>query len=266
MSGLRLKRSCPQFAGRRMKPPIDRHRSALTGRPGREVGYARPPEHGRFRKGQSGNPKGRPKGARNKHPSMSGGTLEAIILDELYRPVKVRDGERNMTVPIVQAIVRSLAVNAVKGHIRAQRLVTDLATAVEKAISYRNDEWLHAAIAYKFEAEWELERRERLGITGPEIIPHPDQFIIDFDENTARIVGPMTKAEKVIHDGWIDVLSRAEDELPVIKLELLTTTVPDRRDALSREIHSIGNASLKVRSLFPRKPGSPNASDGEERD
>ena len=29
-----------------------------------KVGYGRPPKHSRFRKGQSGNPRSRPKGAR----------------------------------------------------------------------------------------------------------------------------------------------------------------------------------------------------------
>nr|WP_306262013.1 DUF5681 domain-containing protein [Pararhizobium sp. IMCC21322] len=34
-----------------------------------EVGYAKPPQSSRFKPGMSGNPKGRPKGARNKFPA-----------------------------------------------------------------------------------------------------------------------------------------------------------------------------------------------------
>ncbi|MFZ3585531.1 DUF5681 domain-containing protein, partial [Loktanella sp. DJP18] len=37
---------------------------------GYSVGYAKPPESSRFKKGKSGNPKGRPKGAKSKQPNL----------------------------------------------------------------------------------------------------------------------------------------------------------------------------------------------------
>src|SRR6202043_802995 len=45
-----------------------------------EVGYGKPPMHTRFRKGQSGNPGGRPRG-------MTAGKATALALKEAYRPV-----------------------------------------------------------------------------------------------------------------------------------------------------------------------------------
>ena len=48
------------------------------------------------------------------------------MLEEAYRMIGVRDGLREVKVPMAQAIVRALAVNAVKGQQRAQRLFTEL--------------------------------------------------------------------------------------------------------------------------------------------
>lgn len=177
---------------------------ALAGRPGYEVGYGKPPRNTRFKPGQSGNPRGRPKGSKNKRPSLHEERMKDIILDEAYRDVTVRDGDRHVTIPMVQAVMRSLAVNAAKGQHRAQRLFAELLASVESARSLLHQQWIEGAITYKVEWEKELRRRDVLNITDlPDPLPHPDHVVIDFREGTARIIGPMTAEEKV---EWDDLL------------------------------------------------------------
>lgn len=75
-----------------------------------EVGYRRPPLHGRFKPGQSGNPKGRPKGSRN---------LATLLQAELRRPVSVTEGGRTRRVPKAVAMAATQINKALKGDTRA---------------------------------------------------------------------------------------------------------------------------------------------------
>ena len=137
----------------RTKLPITRPDAAY------EVGYGKPPSDSRFKPGQSGNPKGRPRGAKNKRPALNEERLKGIILDEAYRDITVRDGERNVTVPMARAIIRALAVNAAKGNHRAQQMFADLLSTTEAQNKAQADELLKTAIDYKLGWEEELRRR-----------------------------------------------------------------------------------------------------------
>ena len=76
-------------------------------RPGSDkVGYGKPPKHTQFKKGQSGNPKGRPKGSKN---------LKTLIKEEFFKPVTVVEKGKSIKIPRIRAIVRKITVDALTG-------------------------------------------------------------------------------------------------------------------------------------------------------
>ena len=90
-----------------------------------EVGYGKPPPHRRFRKGRSGNPGGRPRG-------ITEGRAMKLVVKEAYRMVRVKEGDRVLSIPALAAVVRSLIALAAKGNGPAQRLVFPLVEQAEQ--------------------------------------------------------------------------------------------------------------------------------------
>jgi hypothetical protein len=87
------------------------------------VGYGRPPKASRWKKGQSGNPSGRPKGA----PSLMGD-----LASELGEVVQLTEGGRGKRVSKQRAVLKSLVNKAIKGDTRAAGiLISFLARMIE---------------------------------------------------------------------------------------------------------------------------------------
>ncbi len=78
-----------------------------------EVGYGRPPKSTRFKKGQSGNPKGRPKGAKN---------LASIVAQVCRERVRVKGENGIFYMTKLEAIMKQLTNQAALGDIRATRM------------------------------------------------------------------------------------------------------------------------------------------------
>ena len=201
-----------------------------------EVGYAKPPQSSRFKPGRSGNPNGRPKGARNKLPALNEERLKTIILEEAYREIKVNEGHRQVSVPMAKAIVRSLAHNAVKGNTRAQRLFSEMLSSTETSHKRLHDEWLEKTIEYKIDWERELARRKAHGIEAPDPIPHPDDIIIDMRQGTVSINGPMTREEKQGLDDLQAKKQEFEEELAQLETELNDPDMQECRDVIEDDI------------------------------
>ena len=72
----------------------------------------------RFKKGQSGNPVGRPKGRKN-----TASALEAVFL----KKVRVRDGQRSREIPKIIAAAEVCLNNAIKGDLKSFVKIMEIA-------------------------------------------------------------------------------------------------------------------------------------------
>ena len=88
---------------------------------GYNIGFGKPPEHSRFRKGRSGNPKGRPKGRRN---------LATVLERTLQEKVVINENGVRRTVSKLEAAVKQLVNKAAAGDLAALRQLTALAAPV----------------------------------------------------------------------------------------------------------------------------------------
>jgi hypothetical protein len=165
-----------------------------------QVGFGKAPAGSRFTKGKSGNPSGRPKGARNKLPALYDERLKEIILGEAYRTIEIHEDGRPLTVTMVQAAVRALAIAAVKGKLNAQALLIKLVAMIEQQNRELHQDFFETLVDYKRKWETEIARRQKLGLNLPEPTPHPDHITVDMINGTARIDGPWTKEEKALLD------------------------------------------------------------------
>jgi Family of unknown function (DUF5681) len=200
------------------------------------VGYGHPPIKSRFKSGQSGNPRGRPKGARNKMPAFNEERLKDIIIAEAYRTIKVNDGPRQVSVPMAQAIVRSVAVNAVKGQHRSQRLFSEMLSATERDHKVLHDEMVSTALEYKWTWEKELEHHRNLGLPAPDPVPHPDHIELDMRTGQIVIDGPMTLKQRDKGRQLITRFADIQEELAWLKKERSTTT--------DEKMHAIYDADI----------------------
>jgi hypothetical protein len=84
-----------------------------------KVGYRRPPRRTRFKKGQSGNPNGRPQGRAN---------AKTIVARAINEKVTVREGETERAMTKLEGMLQAHLVKAIKGDARSASLVINLVT------------------------------------------------------------------------------------------------------------------------------------------
>jgi Family of unknown function (DUF5681) len=87
-----------------------------------QVGYGKPPCHTQFKKGQSGNPRGRPSGSKNLATLVSEALNETVIVAE--------DGGRRK-ISKRQAIIKQLVNRSAKADWRAIKILLDIVREID---------------------------------------------------------------------------------------------------------------------------------------
>jgi hypothetical protein len=87
-----------------------------------EIGYGKPPRGFGFKKGQSGNPRGRPPGAKN---------LTTLLNDTLNETVTITENGRRRKITKREAVIKQLVNKSASAEARSLKILLDLMLNLE---------------------------------------------------------------------------------------------------------------------------------------
>jgi hypothetical protein len=134
-----------------------------------EIGYGKPPEHTKFKKGKSGNPKGCPK---KKRPSLYDDPIKAVLREE----IRVVVNGKSTKMPVYRAILLKHVKKALEGDVKSTQLLFNETNALAKILDEKKRELNEADEAYiddvlesalKFQAEYEKKENSPSGVSVP---------------------------------------------------------------------------------------------------
>lgn len=213
-----------------------------------KVGFGKPPVEHQFKKGRSGNPNGRPRRSAVAPKPLSIDPMRDIVLQELNRPVRVREGGVMIELTAFQAALRQLMTRAMLGDHRSHRLVTEIQKRA--AQEQREDRRDQIETVERYKAEWgpKFDQARREGLPEPDQLPHPDHVNISRETGVLELTGPDTPELKW---AW-DFLKRSLWDLQfrVAEAQRKSDNAPEDAD-LRRELNE---AQKKLRKLEKQVP------------
>lgn len=190
-------------------------------RPNREkkpedrVGYRRPPRSGQFRKGQSGNPRGRPRKPRAT-PKLEPARFPTseVLRAEAKRTIAVNDAKGRQELTTTEAVVRALGLAAMRGGVLAQRTYLEHQKAEDERLHAESKERFAFWTEYCETQRHRLEAARAAGQPEPELVPHPDDIVLDPWSLIVRFLGAFDDESREA-EGYAEVLYRLCFEMAI---------------------------------------------------
>jgi Family of unknown function (DUF5681) len=162
------------------------------------TGYKRPPRAHQFRKGQSGNPKGRPVKAKSLKPMAMMTAHDTDVMAELTKRDTILEKGKKVEVSRRQLLLGAQSSLGAKGNALALRNALAMSdTAEQRALAQAAYEKARQAEHYDYCVNLKAAQQRAwdeflaTGILPERPFPHPDDILIDTLHRTVQFRGPL---------------------------------------------------------------------------
>lgn len=219
-----------------------------------KVGYGKPPVHSQFKPGQSGNPKGRPAGSKNRF--LTKGTENALVqrVDKfLSAEITIKENGKTRKVSHIEASLKATLANALKGRVGSQKLMYEMAQMTAEKQERSKKELLESALNYKYRFTKDFEEWDRYRAEGHDTErPHdgPDPRLIHINEETGEVIVLQEGMEERIAEDTQLIAELRENERDVARLNHLIKQAQNEKEKMSL-VRQRDSAQSMVNILMP---------------
>jgi ABC-type multidrug transport system ATPase subunit len=166
------------------------------------------------------------------------------------RIIVIQEGDQQVEMTQLQAVLRRLMIMAMKGNLDAIRMLLRYAEQMQREDRQLHERFLEQMLKYKVKAEAEVRQRQAKGITDmSDILPHPDHIDADFVTGEVLITGPMSPREAAAieagHEALLEhrkALAQLDTVDPKALPPKVRQAVADMRHDIETEIRALSEA------------------------
>ncbi|MCA3573738.1 MAG: hypothetical protein IOC86_07440 [Aestuariivirga sp.] len=119
--------------------------------------------------------------------------VDDMILEEVFRNVKLRENGRLVEMPVLRAAVRTMAIQAANGNVRSARTLLHAVFDVMGRRKKLNDAYRETVVEYINEANAEIAERKARNQPIDHISPHPEDVLWDEEMALPYFPDPATQ-------------------------------------------------------------------------